>query len=171
MKFSIKKGNLEKQRSACMVVGIFEPRKLTEPAKAIDTIANGYISGVLRSGDMEGKAGSTLVLHNIPGAPCERVLLVGLGKEPELNDKGYRNAIGAAFKALNQTGAAEDFSFFLNEVPGLFFNVGVVPRDRDPAKAAPNHSPNFFIDESALVVGVRALAAVTVNYLAGAKTD
>jgi leucyl aminopeptidase len=116
VKFSIKKGNLEKQRSACMVVGIFEPRKLTEPAKAIDTIANGYISGVLRSGDMEGKAGSTLVLHNIPGAPCERVLLVGLGKEPELNDKGYRNAIGAAFKALNQTGAAEA-TLFLTEIP------------------------------------------------------
>jgi hypothetical protein len=39
------------------------------------------------------------------------------------------------------------------------------------AKAAPNHSPNFFIDERALVVGVRALAMVTVNYLAAAKTD
>jgi leucyl aminopeptidase len=116
VKFSIKKGNLEKQRSACMVVGIFEPRKLTEPAKAIDTIANGYISGVLRSGDMEGKAGTTLVLHNIPGATCERVLLVGLGKEPELNDKGYRNAVRAAFKALNQTGAAEA-TLFLTEIP------------------------------------------------------
>ena len=72
---------------------------------------------------------------------------------------------------VNPTGAAEDFSFFLNEVPGLFFNVGVVPRDQDPAKAAPNHSPLFFIDEKALVVGVRALATVTVNFLAGAKTD
>jgi hypothetical protein len=37
------------------------------------------------------------------------------------------------------------------------------------AKAAPNHSPNFFVDEKALVVGVRALAMVTVNYLAAAK--
>jgi len=74
-------------------------------------------------------------------------------------------------QVVNPTGAAEDFSFFLNEVPGLFFNIGVVPRDQDPAKAAPNHSPNFFIDEKALVVGVRALATVTVNYLAGAKTD
>jgi amidohydrolase len=69
------------------------------------------------------------------------------------------------------TGAAEDFSFFLNEVPGLFFYVGVVPREQDPATAAPNHSPNFFIDEKALVVGVRALAAVTVNYLTADKTD
>jgi amidohydrolase len=73
---------------------------------------------------------------------------------------------------LNErSGASEDMSFFLNEVPGLYFNLGIVPRDQDAAKAAPNHSPNFFIDERALVVGVRALAMVTVNYLAAAKTD
>jgi len=41
-----------------------------------------------------------------------------------------------------------------------------------PPKAAPNHSPNFFLDdERALVTGVRALAMVTANYLAAAKTD
>ena len=55
VKFSIKSGNPEKQRSACLVVGIFEPRKLTEAAKAMDKIAEGYISGILRSGDMEGR--------------------------------------------------------------------------------------------------------------------
>jgi amidohydrolase len=70
-----------------------------------------------------------------------------------------------------QTGAAEDFAFFLTEAPGLFFYLGVVPRGQDPMTAAPNHSPNFMIDESALVVGVRALASVAVNFLAGAKTD
>jgi amidohydrolase len=72
---------------------------------------------------------------------------------------------------IPQTGAAEDFSFYLNEVPGLFFILGGVPRDRDLASAAPNHSPNFFVDEGALVTGVRALAFVTVNYLAGAKIE
>jgi amidohydrolase len=72
---------------------------------------------------------------------------------------------------INPTGAAEDFSFFLNEVPGLFFNLGVVPRDKDPATAAPNHSPNFFVDEKALVTGVRALAMVTVNYLTASGAE
>jgi amidohydrolase len=72
---------------------------------------------------------------------------------------------------VTPTGAAEDFSFFLNEVPGLYFVVGVVPRDQDPANAAPNHSPNFYVDEKALVTGVRALAMVTVNYLATANPD
>lgn len=70
-----------------------------------------------------------------------------------------------------RSGASEDVSFFLNEVPGLYFVLGIVPRDQDVAKAAPNHSPDFFVDEKALVVGVRALAMVTVNYLTSAKTD
>jgi amidohydrolase len=49
--------------------------------------------------------------------------------------------------------------------------VGPPPRSQDATKAAPNHSPHFFIDESALVVGVRALAMMTVNYLAAEKSN
>lgn len=55
VKFSIKNASPEKQRSACVVVGVFEPRKLTEAAEAMDKISKGYISGILKNGDMEGK--------------------------------------------------------------------------------------------------------------------
>ncbi len=116
MKFSIKNGSPEKQRSACIVVGVFESRKLTEAAQAMDETATGYISSILRGGDMEGKAGSTLVLHNVPGTLCERVLLVGLGKEQDLGDKGYHDAIRATFQALHETGA-KDATLFLTEAP------------------------------------------------------
>jgi amidohydrolase len=64
-----------------------------------------------------------------------------------------------------KTAGAEDFSFFQRIVPGVFFFVGVTPPGVDPATAAPNHSPRFFVDENALVVGVRALAQVAVDYL------
>lgn len=116
MNFSIKSGNPEKQRSACVVVGIFEQQKLTQAAEAMDKVADGYISGILRGGDMKGKAGAALVLHRVPNTLCERVLLVGLGKEQELGDKGYQDAVRAAFKALRETGAA-DAVLFLTEVP------------------------------------------------------
>ena len=53
--------------------------------------------------------------------------------------------------------ATEDFSFFAEQAPGLFFLVGVTPRDQDPGHAAPNHSPRFTVDESGLLVGLRAL--------------
>jgi amidohydrolase len=62
-------------------------------------------------------------------------------------------------------GASEDFSFFAQEVPGLYVFLGITPRDQDPATAAPNHNPNFFVDETALVVGTRTLATLVVNFL------
>lgn len=64
-------------------------------------------------------------------------------------------------------GGAEDFSFFAKEAPGLFVFLGVTPRDQDMSKAAPNHNPGFFVDESALVVGVRTLASLATDYLYG----
>ncbi|HKP59309.1 MAG TPA: amidohydrolase [Polyangiales bacterium] len=60
---------------------------------------------------------------------------------------------------------AEDFSFLAKQVPGLFFFVGASARTPDPATAAPNHSPQFQIDESALIVGVRAMAALASDFL------
>jgi amidohydrolase len=60
---------------------------------------------------------------------------------------------------------AEDFSFFEQRVPGLFFFLGVTPKDQDMASAAPNHSPRFFVDESALATGVRAMTTVTLDFL------
>ena len=87
MEFSIKSGNPEKQRGACVVVGVFESRKLTPSADLIDSASQSLLSDLLRRGDMDGKAGSTLLLHNVPGTVCDRVLLVGLGKEKEFRDK------------------------------------------------------------------------------------
>jgi amidohydrolase len=60
---------------------------------------------------------------------------------------------------------SEDFSFFQRIVPGLFFFIGVTPPGTDPAKAYSNHSPRFFADERALVLGVRSLAHVACDYL------
>jgi amidohydrolase len=62
--------------------------------------------------------------------------------------------------------ASEDFSVFAQEAPGLFVFLGITPEGQDPTKAAPNHSPNFFVDEGALVVGARTMASLAVNYLA-----
>jgi amidohydrolase len=64
---------------------------------------------------------------------------------------------------------SEDFSFFQRIVPGLFFFVGVTPREIDPTTAAPNHSPRFFVDESALLLGVRALAQLACDFLESAQ--
>jgi amidohydrolase len=65
------------------------------------------------------------------------------------------------------TGTAEDFSYYQQKVPGLFFFLGVTPKGVDPKTAPTNHSPLFFADESALPVGVRALSNLALDYLFG----
>jgi len=60
---------------------------------------------------------------------------------------------------------SEDFSYFQKLVPGLFFFVGVTRPEVDPAKAPPNHSPRFHVDERALLLGVRSLAHLACDFL------
>ena len=64
---------------------------------------------------------------------------------------------------------AEDFSYFQQKIPGLYFFLGVTPDGVNPTTAAKNHSPLFFADEKALPVGVRALTQLTLDYMAGGK--
>jgi amidohydrolase len=63
---------------------------------------------------------------------------------------------------------SEDFSYFQKIVPGMFFFVGVTRPEVDPAKAAPNHSPRFHVDERALLLGVRSLAHLACDFLEAA---
>lgn len=64
------------------------------------------------------------------------------------------------------TTTSEDFSLFQKAAPGVFLFLGVTPKGADPSKVAANHSPRFFADEGALVPGMKALATVTLDYLA-----
>lgn len=63
-------------------------------------------------------------------------------------------------------GASEDFSYFAQQVPGLYVFLGITPPDQDPAKAAPNHNPAFFVYEPALEIGARTMATLAVDFLA-----
>jgi len=77
-----------------------------------------------------------------------------------------KRVAGDANVALGkQTTGAEDFGYFQEKVPGLYVFLGVVPKGGDLTKVAPNHSPRFFADESAMPVGVRTLAQLAVDYL------
>ena len=111
MEFSIKSGNPEKQRSACVIVGVLEPRKLTPAAKAIDEAGKRYLSNLMRRGDINGKPGDALILHNVPGTLADRVILIGCGRERDLNDRQYRTVLENSIRAVKQTGAAEATSY------------------------------------------------------------
>ncbi|PLK59105.1 leucyl aminopeptidase [Candidatus Palibaumannia cicadellinicola] len=111
MDFSVKSGSPEKQRSACLVAGIFEPRRFSSIAEQLDQISEGYISALLRRGELEGKVGQTLLLHHVPNVLSERILLIGCGKERELDERKYKQVIYQTINTLNNTGSMEAVCF------------------------------------------------------------
>src|SRR6478609_47258 len=115
MEFTIKSGSPEKQRSACVVVGVFDNRKPSLSAELVDRASNGYVSEIIRRGDMEGKLGSTLLLHNVRGTLADRVLLVGLGKERDFREREFRRAVRTAVRLLNETGSYEAVVYLTEE--------------------------------------------------------
>jgi leucyl aminopeptidase len=99
-----------------VVVGVFEGRKLSAAAQAIDGASKQYLTEVLRRGDLEGKLGGTLLLHGVAHVPADRVLLVGLGRERDFTENAYRAALAAAMRALRSTGASEA-GIWLTDLP------------------------------------------------------
>jgi len=59
---------------------------------------------------------------------------------------------------------AEDFSFFAAKAPSFFFNLGGMPKGTDPRKAGPHHTPDFYLDESGFIVGVKAFCQLVFDY-------
>ncbi len=116
MEFSIKQSSPENQRSACVVLGVFEGGQLAPAAHVLDKTINHQLSDLIARGDMTGKAGSTVMVHSLSGVSTERVLLVGLGKSDEFNAKQYLDMLRATFAALHKT-ICKDEALFLTDLP------------------------------------------------------
>ncbi len=115
MEFSINSGSPGKQRTGCVIVGVHEGRRLSAPAQELDRAAKGFLTDVLRRGDHDGRPGTSLLLHGVPGVPADRILLVGVGKEREFDESAYRKAVDTAVKVLRTTGAT-DCAFYLTDL-------------------------------------------------------
>jgi amidohydrolase len=76
---------------------------------------------------------------------------------------------GGQVKEIPYVTGAEDFAYFGQKVPALFFFVGSTPDGVDAAQAPSNHSPQFYLDEGSLPVGLRAMMGVAVDYLQGTR--
>jgi amidohydrolase len=92
------------------------------------------------------------------------------------NDPALTERMGPALRRVtsdvftpNPALGAEDFSFYQQKVPGLFVWLGTRPKNQTAEEAASNHSPLFYVDESGLLTGVRAMARLAVDYLAESR--
>jgi leucyl aminopeptidase len=107
VEFTIKTGTPEKHRTGTLVVGTFADGRLGDAALALDKAAKGKLAAVLARGDLDDKAGSTVMIHDLPGSASERVLVVSLGKPEEFGDKAWRDALAETAKVLAAGPATE----------------------------------------------------------------
>ena len=90
---------LANAKTECLVVGVFEQQPLAGLAKALDAASKGLLARMVKRGELDGKLGSTLMLHEVAGWSPARVLFVGLGREDKLSQKAFNEATRAAARA------------------------------------------------------------------------
>jgi len=89
--------------------------------------------------------------------------------DPELYEKmlpSLKRINGSSnVNSMNAITGAEDFSFFQEKVPGMYFFIGGAKKGTDPAKAAPHHTPDFYVDDSAMITGLKSMTTLALDYL------
>jgi metal-dependent amidase/aminoacylase/carboxypeptidase family protein len=60
---------------------------------------------------------------------------------------------------------AEDFSFFVENIPGMYFFLGGLPEGTKTEDSAPHHTPDFFVDDSGMLLGIRTMSNLTLDYM------
>ena len=142
-----------------------------------------YMLGTIRTLDNEMKK---LVLkrleeivHSIAQANNAKAKLTFLVSYPiTFNDPNLYETMLPSLKringpenvnTMNAVTGAEDFSFFQEKVPGMYFFIGGTKKGTDPSKAAPHHTPDFYVDDSAMITGLRSMPTLALDYLINNK--
>jgi len=112
MNFNVKSGDPDKLRSACVVIGISAPRRLSPAAERLDKASQGQLRELLKSADIDTGCGKTTLIHTPRGhVQAARILVVGCGKDNKLSPQDFSKIVAAAAKALQSGGASEALSF------------------------------------------------------------
>src|ERR1700726_3250645 len=104
MEYIINTDQPETQRTDCLILGVYDNRLLTPSATRLDKVCHEFLSTVLKTGDLDGKCGKTLLLHSVPNLIAKRVLLVACGEDKVLNDNEFREIARKALSALCPAG-------------------------------------------------------------------
>jgi leucyl aminopeptidase len=113
--FKIKSGSPEKQRSACLVLAVYEDQGMSPSTRIIDKYSKGLISRLIKRGDISGECGEAVMLPEIPNIPAERVLLIGCGKENEFDSQKLQKITANVIHQL-QSNKIKEAMLFLAEL-------------------------------------------------------
>ena len=105
MNYSLKTGQIEKQKYGCIIVGVDSEKKLSPSAKSLDKAGNGFISQLIKQGDLGDKAGQSVMLYKQPGIAAERILVVTHDETKKLSLNQYKKALRHAISAVKSSGA------------------------------------------------------------------
>ena len=114
---------------------------------------------VTKTAEMQGATAKVTLGNNYPVTYNNPELAAKMAPTLQLTAGAANVSVGPPV-----TGA-EDFSFYQQKVPGLFFFLGGMPKGGDPKNTPANHSPDFFIDEGAFTLGVKAICNLAVDYM------
>ncbi|MEC7753022.1 MAG: amidohydrolase [Bacteroidota bacterium] len=105
---------------------------------------------------------------------AEAILTINKGYPVTFNDPDLTALMADTFvevagaenvnASMDAITGAEDFSFFQEQIPGLYFFIGGMPKGQDPAKSAPHHTPDFYVDDSGMLTGIRLMSRLVVDY-------
>ncbi len=104
MDISIKRGNAHEQKTACLIVGIHDGKRLSAAATALDHALQGTLTRLVKRGDITGKVGETLLLPEATGTSAERILLVGCGTLEGVRPAEYQQVLDKAAQTINALG-------------------------------------------------------------------
>jgi leucyl aminopeptidase len=111
MEFFATASSAARQRTDCAIVGVYDKGVLSSAAEALDKRIGGRIARLVKRGDLRGKSGDSVLLADLTGGPCERVIVLGLGSRTGFKRKQYRKALTSALTILAKTGARDAVSY------------------------------------------------------------
>ncbi len=115
MDFRVSKVAADKQPVSCIVVAIYESRRLSPAAQAINDASHGELMRLVRRFEMQGSTGDTLTLNSLPNIKAQQVLLVGSGKKSAMGTYRYGRLLAAGAKELSANGV-KDAAVYLAEL-------------------------------------------------------
>ena len=110
MEYRVKRTPITSVKTACACVAVFADIQLSAEAKKLDKLYDGIITSAVKSGDISGKVGETLLLHLPNQSTHQRILLAGCGKPKEIDILKYRKILNAVLSTIKKTGASEMLS-------------------------------------------------------------
>ncbi len=112
MDFTVKTGDPAKQRTGCLVVGLFAARQLSATGQALDKATHGQLTELLKRGDIGSQRGTTTLIHAPHGrVEAERILVVGCGDRKDFDSRAFVQVAAAAARTLDSSAVTDAISY------------------------------------------------------------